>query len=163
MCFAAFQGWCFCALVFLGRLIRPYLHACGLPISTSSNSCQPRKSIAANPHSERLMLLGLHEMINLYVTFLCVSGLLIIFTNIWHTSHKKLICLSFARAKLIDFNGDINLTCKAYNGRVVMEWLTETIAGIAEQEPYKSFDPRIGTVALCMLLRSWLLNFPQSR
>lgn len=53
-------------------------------------------------------------------------------------------------AKLYQTNGDILMICQAYNGRVVMQWLTERVAEVAEQNP--DVDDRIAPVALCMLL-----------
>lgn len=41
------------------------------------------------------------------------------------------------------------LICKAYNGRVVMQWLAERVATAAQQD---TADDRVGPVALCMLL-----------
>ena len=49
--------------------------------------------------------------------------------------------------------GEVLLLCKAYNGRVVMQWLTEVVAQAAETEPYKSADDTISIVALAMLLK----------
>ena len=49
--------------------------------------------------------------------------------------------------------GEVLLLCKAYNGRVVMQWLTEVIAHAAETEPYKSADDTISVVALAMFLK----------
>ena len=48
--------------------------------------------------------------------------------------------------------GEVLLLCKAYNGRVVMQWLTEVVAQAAETEPYKSADT-ISIVAVAMLLK----------
>lgn len=53
-------------------------------------------------------------------------------------------------AKLYQNNGDVLLICKAYNGRVVMQWLAERVAEVAEQNP--DADDRIAPVALCMFL-----------
>ena len=55
-------------------------------------------------------------------------------------------------AELYMKTGEILLLCKAYNGRVVMQWLAETIARAAETEPYKSTDDTVSIVALAMLL-----------
>lgn len=44
------------------------------------------------------------------------------------------------------------LVCKAYNGRVVMQWLAETIAEAAQQESYVAADDRMPLVAVTMLL-----------
>ena len=42
------------------------------------------------------------------------------------------------------------MLCKAYNGRVVMQWLTDVVTEAAGREPYKSSDEMISIVALCM-------------
>ena len=44
------------------------------------------------------------------------------------------------------------LICKAYNGRVVMQWLAETVAELSEQDGAADADDRIAPVALCMIL-----------
>ena len=56
------------------------------------------------------------------------------------------------RAKLYQRNGDIQLVCKAYNGRVVLQWLSETISRVAQQEGASDIDDRIQPVALCLSL-----------
>ena len=48
--------------------------------------------------------------------------------------------------------GEALLLCKAYNGRVTMQWLTEVVAQAAQTEPYKSADDTISVVALAMIL-----------
>ena len=58
---------------------------------------------------------------------------------------------SCAWTKLYQKNGDVALVAKAYNGRVVMQWLTETIAALVERN-IPGADDRSGPVALCMLL-----------
>ena len=60
---------------------------------------------------------------------------------------------TFNAAELYMKTGEILLLCKAYNGRVVMQWLTETVSRAAETEPYKSADDTISIVALAMLLK----------
>ena len=53
--------------------------------------------------------------------------------------------------QLYQRNGDVMLICKAYNGRVVMQWLAETIAGVVEQN-IPGADDRLAPTALCMPL-----------
>lgn len=62
------------------------------------------------------------------------------------------MCVCFCRTKLYQKNGDVQLLCKAYNGRVVMQWLAETVAGVAQQDLTDAGDDRIRPVALCMFL-----------
>ena len=66
------------------------------------------------------------------------------------------------RAELYQKNGDVLLVCKAFNGRVVTQWLTETINAFAEQGPSEHMNGRIAPIALCMLLvwRKWLYGSP---
>lgn len=54
--------------------------------------------------------------------------------------------------ELYQSNGDVLMVCKAYNGRVVMQWLAETTAEVAQQQNAHSVDDRIAPIALCMLL-----------
>ena len=44
------------------------------------------------------------------------------------------------------------LVCKAYNGRVVTQWLAETISTISDQDHPNHNDDRIAPVAMCMRL-----------
>ena len=44
------------------------------------------------------------------------------------------------------------LICKAYNGRVVAQWLAETIATISAPDHPNHTDDRIAPMALCMFL-----------
>ena len=62
------------------------------------------------------------------------------------------VCCAFVLhpSKLYQKNGDVLMACKAYNGRVVMQWLAETVAGLAE--PFASQDDRTPVVALAMNL-----------
>ena len=48
-------------------------------------------------------------------------------------------------------SGDVMLVCKAYNGRVVAQWLTEILAEVSQQEGAPA-DDHIAPVALCMRL-----------
>jgi hypothetical protein len=48
-------------------------------------------------------------------------------------------------------NGDVKLVCKAYNGRVVTQWLAETVAEVSQRNG-EQYDDRIAPVALCMSL-----------
>ncbi len=50
------------------------------------------------------------------------------------------------RTKLLQRSGEVMLMCKAYNGRVVMHWLAERVAGVAEQHR----DPGAGDERLCV-------------
>ena len=56
------------------------------------------------------------------------------------------------QTELYQENGDVSLVCKAYNGRVVMQWLAETIAEVSQRDDVADVDDRIGPIALCMLL-----------
>ena len=44
------------------------------------------------------------------------------------------------------------MTCKAYNGRVVLQWLAETISSVSQQDGASDLDDRIGPIALCLFL-----------
>ncbi|CAK9096944.1 unnamed protein product [Durusdinium trenchii] len=54
-----------------------------------------------------------------------------------------------ARTKLYQKNGDVLLIAKAYNGRCIMQWLTEVVAALPEQ--FAAVDPRTPIIALAML------------
>lgn len=54
--------------------------------------------------------------------------------------------------KLYQKNGEALLVCKAFNGRVVMQWLAETVLAASQQNIFTARDDRIATVALCMFL-----------
>ena len=56
------------------------------------------------------------------------------------------------QTELYQKNGDVSLVCKAYNGRVVMQWLAETTAEVSQRDDLADVDDRIGPIALCMLL-----------
>lgn len=62
------------------------------------------------------------------------------------------LCLMLSRTKLYLKDGHILMLCKAWNGRVVMQWLTETLASVSQQEPFKSRDDTMAIVALAMFL-----------
>lgn len=53
--------------------------------------------------------------------------------------------------KLYQKNGDVLLTCQAYNGRVVMQWLAETVSEVA-QHAGADVDDRVKPIALCVPL-----------
>ena len=59
--------------------------------------------------------------------------------------------MSGCQTELYQKNGDVALVCKAYNGRVVAQWLSETLAEVSQQEGAPA-DDRIAPVALCMCL-----------
>ena len=54
-------------------------------------------------------------------------------------------------AKLYQRNGDVKLVCKAYNGRVILQWLAETVTQVAQQNDAQ-MDDRTPLVAVCMSL-----------
>ena len=56
-----------------------------------------------------------------------------------------------APTKIYQGNGDVLFNCKANNGRVVMQWLAETVADAALQN-IPGADDRLGPTALCMPL-----------
>ena len=63
-------------------------------------------------------------------------------------------------AKLFQRNGDVMLICKAYNGRVVLQWLSERLATAAQEDDADEVDDRIKPIALCVFLVSscmWVL------
>ena len=55
-------------------------------------------------------------------------------------------------AELFQKNGDVALVCKAYNVRVVMQWLAETVAAAVQDERYMATDSRMTLVAVTMCL-----------
>ena len=69
--------------------------------------------------------------------------------------NTKACCAIFgshdARTKLHQANGDILLNCKAWNGRVVMQFLTSAVMA-AFQQGYSQLDDRLPIVAKCMTL-----------
>ena len=64
----------------------------------------------------------------------------------------ELCTCALLSAKLYQKNGDVMLVCKAYNGRVVTQWLSESIAAISDQDHPNHTDDRIAPIALCMFL-----------
>ena len=61
--------------------------------------------------------------------------------SLWHCSCTQ----------LYQRNGDMMLICKAYNGRVVMQWLAEAISDVVAQD-IPVADDRLAPTALCMFL-----------
>ena len=57
------------------------------------------------------------------------------------------------RTKLYQRNGDVTMVCKAYNGRIVMQWLADTAAETVQQN-LPGVDDRLAPIALCMFLVS---------
>lgn len=72
----------------------------------------------------------------------------------WHSLWTVAFCfpMPVCQTELYQKNGDVSLVCKAYNGRVVMQWLAETIAEVSQRDDVADVDDRIGPIALCMLL-----------
>ena len=46
------------------------------------------------------------------------------------------------------------LICKAYNGRVVLQWLSELLATAAQEDGADEVDDRIKPTAICVFLVS---------
>ena len=47
-------------------------------------------------------------------------------------------------------DGDIALTAKAYNGRVILEWLSETVYLACQDDTFVARDPRTFLIAAAL-------------
>ena len=64
--------------------------------------------------------------------------------NVTHQAHLA--------SKLFKKNSDILLTAKAYNGRVILQWLCEEVHAASLQEGAEAFDPRFKLISAAMNL-----------
>ena len=88
------------------------------------------------------MPLGALAMANYQVDYICM----------YYEEGKKSTPCDHGRTKLYQANGDILLNCKAWNGRVVMQFLAVTLLAAFQDRSYVHLDDRLPTVALCMTL-----------
>lgn len=70
---------------------------------------------------------------------------------------------AFQQKFLYQRNGDVMLICKAYNGRVVLQWLSERLATAAQEDGADQVDDRIKPTAVCALhLARWILKIEKA-
>ena len=123
-------------------------HTCGLRLGVVAT-----KLHAANLRSRKKWFLGLNLFDDICSSF--TSGDFVWLLQLPMISHFGAVCfvmLPFS-TELYQKNGDVMLMCKAYNGRVVMQWLAETISHVAQQD-LPGADDMLTPVALCMSLAS---------
>lgn len=60
---------------------------------------------------------------------------------------KQDVCSDLCPTKLYKKNGDTYLTAKAYNGRCILAWLSETVCEAISHEEYSSKDDRCFVMA----------------
>ena len=83
--------------------------------------------------------------------FLC-SMALVQSRKIWYPEPEKLYFLHIVRAELFKKNSDILFTAKAYNGRVLLEWLAFEVHLASMHEGADTFDPRFPVISAALTL-----------
>jgi hypothetical protein len=74
--------------------------------------------------------------------------------KIWYPEPEKLYFLHIVRAELFKKNFDILFTAKAYNGRVLLEWLAFEVHLASMHEGADTFDPRFPLISAALTLNS---------
>lgn len=57
-------------------------------------------------------------------------------------------------AEIYKKEGDVMLTAKAYNGRVILAWLDETLYAASQDQHFASLDPRTLLISAALKLDS---------
>ena len=96
--------------------------------------------------------LGLYETLRLpdpYIIYINVDRT---HADVWENPR-----LPFFMSKVLKKDGQIRMTCKAYNGRCVLEWLAFCLRA-ATRHHDNDADERLPVAAVCMTLvrRNWI-------